>query len=73
MRKIFRRNSAPETPAPTEPTLESQLADLDAEERRWEGFIEGTTIETELILKGLRGVEARRAELLQPTDQATLE
>ncbi len=69
MRNFLRRHNQVE--APTPPTLESQLADLDEEERRWEGFIEGTSIETAVILRGLSSVSERRTALLEPQDPST--
>lgn len=67
----FRHESEPVISDSVLPSIEAQLAALDAEEARWVGFIEGTSIETSVILDGLRGVSERRAALQQPDTQSS--
>jgi hypothetical protein len=63
--KIQFVNRAPIEPAAPEPTPAERLAELDTEERRWEGLFEGTTIPTDRIIEGIHGVRERRQALLE--------
>jgi hypothetical protein len=71
MRNYFRPKGTTEVPSvdPVE-ARQAALAALDAEEHRWEGFIEGTDHDTSMILRGLADVARRRAELEASQDQA---
>lgn len=71
----FRRNQSSESKlekavtAIKVPTVESRLAALAVEQERWEGFFEGTTISTDVIVAGLKGVNDRRQALLDSQAQ----